>query len=326
MKAWYGVLALFFFLNFDLRGESFRTFIAGTLNISIDNPAGSSISLSYNNSAIIRLDTDTRFFRGVELDITAPQTWIPYRGSVGFGIHAEFNEAPEQGIADIEGRQISFEPLPGKIQNIYQIPVRPSHGLRYSPYASILNTVILPSSFPIVVRLMPVVKGISEELENMRFQLSAKPILSDEGAVRLRFRYPEKLQGKPFTILIDDQVVENAEGELLLREGDHHLIVLSEDYRNESRRFLVERARNQDIWIELKDPTPMVIFEAPENAKVFLDEKPVEDAFRSHPVTPGPHTVKFQVSDYMIIKNIVVQKGKTYRIALSVDVNMWETD
>ncbi|MDR2094341.1 MAG: hypothetical protein LBP76_02345 [Treponema sp.] len=325
MKSWYGILLLFFFLNLEVRGESFRALVAGNLEISLNNPEGVSLPIFYNNSVIISLGADLRFLRGIEIDLTAPQIWLPYRGSLAMVIYTNLDGIPRTGIADIEGRQIIFEPLPGKIQNIYQIPLLPSHGLRSGPYSNV-TVQVSPSSFPLLFRLMPISKGLSEDLESMRFQLSVKPILSNEGAVRIRLHYPENLHGKPFTLLIDDTVIDKPSEELLLKEGEHSLIVLSEAYRNESRRFLVERAKSTELIIELKDPTPLMSFEAPENAGVFLDNLPITNIHSPRAVEPGRHEVKFQISDYMIIKNIVVEKGKTYRVALSIDINIWENE
>jgi hypothetical protein len=61
MKSWYGVLVLFFFLNLEAGGESFRTLVAGNLEISLNNPAGASLSLFCNNAALISLGADIRF-------------------------------------------------------------------------------------------------------------------------------------------------------------------------------------------------------------------------------------------------------------------------
>jgi hypothetical protein len=173
---------------------------------------------------------------------------------------------------------------------------------------------------------MPVIKGLSEELETIVFHLTVKPVLSDEGAVKLSPRYPEQLQGKPFTVLIDDMVVENPTEERLLKEGEHHLVILSEDYRNESRRFVVERAKVLDLTIELQDPTPLIIFEAPQNARIFLDNTPIYREREAIPVEPGVHEAKFQVGDYTIIKTLTIQRGKTYRVAMSVDIEVLESD
>jgi hypothetical protein len=311
--------------SLSAEAESLRVSIAGNLEISRDS-ARDSVPLGCNGSALISLEEDPRFFRGIELELAAPPLWLSYRGSLAMEVYADLDKVPPPGIADIQARRIAFEPLPSKIQIAYQIPLRASHGLRSSPYVSVLSGFTSPASFPILFRIIPVIKGLSEELENMAFQLSVKPILSDEGAVRLNYRYPEQLPGKPFTILIDDTVIENPGEEQLLKEGEHHLVVLSDDYRNESRRFMVERAKVLDLGIELQDPTPLMIFEGPENALIFLNEKPVSAAQGPVPVDPGVHEVKYQVGDYTITRPVTVQRGKTYRMALSVDITLSEDE
>jgi hypothetical protein len=241
-------------------------------------------------------------------------------------LYAGLERPPSSGTNDIEGRRIAFDPLPTKISIVYQIPVRESHGLRTTPYATVPTGVTLPSSFPILFRLMPIIKGVSDELELMRFVLTARPILGDEGALRLIVRYPEQLRNRPFTVLIDDVVVENLAEERLLKEGEHHLVVLSEDYRNESRRFVIEKAKRLDLIINLQDSIPLVIFEAPENARIFWDNNQVSRDTGPISVEPGVHEAKFLVGDYTLIRTVTVQRGKTYRITLAVDININEGD
>jgi hypothetical protein len=321
-----GLLFFLFCFIFELKAESLRVLIAGNLDISLENPGGSSLPLSYVSSAIITLGEDVRFFRGIELELTVPQTYLPHRGSLAIVLYQELSSVPAQGAADVEGRQVSFEPLPNKIQTIYQIPLRFPHNLKTSPYASVPTDPIPPSAFPIMVRLMPVIKGLSEEVESMVFYLHAKPILNDMGAVKIDLQYPPQLPGKPFAVLIDDVLVENPGEEQLLKEGEHHLVVLSEDYRNENLRFIVERGKIVDLTVELQDPTPLISFEAPEMARIYLDNQLVSGGLESHPVEPGVHEVKFQISDYAIIKSVNVQRGKTYRVAISVDINISELE
>ncbi|MDL2229577.1 hypothetical protein LJC14_04925 [Treponema sp. OttesenSCG-928-L16] len=309
-----------------LRAETIRTLIAGSVKISADNPGGASISLSYVDSALILLDEDVRFFKGIELELTVPQAYLRYRGSLAIALYTGIPGTPGPGAADLDVRQISFEPIPNKIQTIYQIPLRSSHGLKASPYASIPAGPVPPQSFPILFRIMPVIKGLSPEIENMLFQLNVKPLLSDEGAVKLIPRYPPQLPGKSFTLLIDDTVIDDFSEELLLTEGEHHLLILSDDYRNESRQFIVERAKILELIIDLKDPTPLIIFEAPENALIFFDGMALEDTASPLPADPGTHQVRFQVGDYSLIKTLHVQKGRTYRVSLEVDISVNEGD
>ena len=303
-----------------------RAFNAGKLLVSLDRPEGESVNLSCTGAAVILLGQETRFFRGVEVELVVPQAYTAYRGSLALALYADLAKTPEPGIADLEARQISMEPIPNKIQIVYQIPIRPGHGLRDSPYASIPAGIVPPASFPLLFRILPVIKGLSVELETMSFRLNVKPILSDEGAVRIIPRYPENLPRHPFTTRIDDEVVERPQDTRLLKEGEHSLVILSDEYRNESRRFVIERGKILELGIALQDTIPLVYFEAPDNALIFFDNEAVDSSRQPVSAEPGPHEVRFQMGDYTMVKTLSIRRGKTYRIALAVDVSVSESD
>ena len=317
---------IYFFLAFPAAAESFRVLVTGELELSSENPEGFSANLAYNNAVVIRMGRGSRFFRGVELELSAPQSWLLHQGSLSMLMYGELDRAPVSGINDLEGRRIAFEPLPNKIKMIYQIPVRASHGLRSSPYATVIAGITPPASFPIIFRLLPIIKGISEDLEKIQFVLNVRPILGEEGAVRLIPRYPDQHREMPFTLQIDGATVQNTAEEQILKEGEHHLVVHSEHYRTESRRFIVERAKRQDLIIMLQDLTPLIIFEAPENALIFMDNAQVSRETNSIAVEPGIHEVKVQVGDYTLTKTITAQRGKTYRVALTVGIDIEENE
>ena len=327
MKKTLYISILFLLLTaYKTEAESFRVMAVGELLVSSENQTGSSMNIAYNNSVIIRLDRETRFLSGIEIELSAPQRWLTHRGSLAMLLYDGLNKQPVIGVNDLEGRRIAYDPLPNKVKIIYQLPIRQSHGLRTSPYATVIANVAAPSSFPVLFRLMPIIKGISDELENMSFNLTARPILSDEGAVKLNFRYPEQLRGKSFTALINNTVVENISEEQVLREGEHHLVILSEDYRNESRRFIVEKAKVIELIINLQDPAPVLIFEAPENARIFLNNSPISRDSGPVTVEPGEHEARFQVGDYTLIRRLTVERGKTYRVSLSVGIDIEESE
>jgi hypothetical protein len=303
--------------------EVIRVQISDSLEVSKEKPA--SIQLSYNDAVIVMLDKDTRFLRGIELEITAPSAWLSHQGSLAVALYSNAEKEPQKGTSDISVRQIRMDAIANKIQTVYQIPIRRNHNMRDSPYAALISNV-RKEDFPLIVRLMPIVRDVSEDVQNMRFNLTVKPILSDEGAVKINVRYPLALQNKAYTVLIDDKVIERAEDEHFYSEGEHHLMLISNDYRNESRRFIIERGKTLELNITLQDLTPLIIFEAPDNAKIFLDNIRFPNAQSPRPVEPGPHEVKIQVSDYTIIKSIYIHKGKTYRIAYTIDLDISEED
>jgi hypothetical protein len=310
----------------SLGAEQLRALNAGNILVSLDKPGGDSIALSYIGAAVIVLDREIRFFRGIEIEIVVPQSYLAHRGSLAFALYADLDKTPAPGIADLEARLISMEPIPNKIQIVYQIPIRPGHGLRESPYATLPVGITPPESFPLLFRILPVIKGLSEEVETMSFRLNVKPILSDEGAVRIIPRYPEHLARRPFTTLIDDEVAERPQETRLLKEGEHSLVIVSNDYRNESRRFVIERGKILELNIALRDTVPLVYFEAPDNALIFFDNAAVDSSRQPISADPGLHEVRFQLGDYTMVKPLTIYRGKTYRVALAVDVSVFEND
>jgi hypothetical protein len=285
------------------------------------------VSIPYNGAVLIFLGEDRRFFQGVELELIAPPEWLSCQGSLAVSAYADLNPPPDplSAVVDITGQRFLYDPLPGKLRTAYQIPFHEGHGMRSTPYVMVPAAHVPPASFPILFRLDPLIREISRDLERMIFQVLVKPVLGDEGAVRIKFRYPEQLPDRPFTLLIDDRVVELS-AEFLLKEGEHRLLVLSDDYRDENRLFWVERARILDLDIELQDPTPLLFFEAPKQANIFLDGREIGENRGPVPVEPGIHEVHFQLSDYGITRNLQILRGKTYRIAVTVDMDVSESE
>jgi len=97
---------------------------------------------------------------------------------------------------------------------------------------------------------------------------------------------------------------------------------VSGDYRNESRRFIPERGKTRELNIALQDLTPLLVFETPGNAKVFVDGVRLNNAAVPRTVETGTREVKIRVSDYTMIKTVFVRRGKTYRIAFKVDTDV----
>jgi len=306
--------------------ESFRTVVDGVVSVTTENQQGSSINIGINNAVIINIDTNPRFLRGIELEITAAQSWLQYQNALVMMVYNNINPQTASGVTDFTANRTAFEALPSRLRIVYQIPVRADHGLRTTTSITVPTGVIQPVTFPVMFRLMQVTKGLPLDFERMTFNLTARPILSDEGAVRLTPRYPPQLRNRPFTVLINDNIITNINEEIVLREGEHHLVILSDDYRTVSRRFIVERGRVIELILDLQDPSPVIVFEGPQNTQVYLNNSLIPLTREPLIVEPGSYEVRFQIGDYTIIRTLNVQRGKTYRVSLAVDLTIFEED
>jgi hypothetical protein len=71
------ILALLFSGIAD--AETFRTIVADKLAVSAAKPEGAAATLTYIDSAVIVIEGDRRFLRGVELDLRVPQQYMKHR-------------------------------------------------------------------------------------------------------------------------------------------------------------------------------------------------------------------------------------------------------
>jgi len=322
------ILAMFLLIpgiHLHAQTESFRTVVEASIEVSSERNAENPVSIGTNNSILINLGGEARFLRGIEIEVTAPQAWLQYRGALAMTMYNNLNPQTASGLSDMAGNRIASEPMPSRLRMIYHIPIRSQHGLRNTTTVTLASRVIQPASFPLIFKLTQIAKGLPDDFDQLRFTITARPILSDEGAVRLVTRFPPQLRNRPFTVLINDNVISNISEQIFLREGENHLVVISDDYRNISHRFVVEKARVTEIIIDLQDPAPVILFEAPQNAQIFLNNNQVRSR-ENISVEPGVHEVRFQVGDYTITRTLNVQRGKTYRVALAVDLTIQEED
>jgi hypothetical protein len=317
MKNTLTILLTFLVLS-PATAETVRGAPAGRLVIDAGEKRTLTTEFFEHQVVIFDLAGNTRFLRGIEIELTAPTTAAQNTITVTF-----YRNIKETGEDEWEGAPVYTESLTEKIASVYQIPLRAGAEFRRIPYVSLFPEPLEETAFPLLLHISPA-KAAPEE--SAPFHLSVKPIPGDEGAVELTLHHPESLGAKPVSVLIDDEMVENIGAPQFLREGEHHLLVLSEDYRIESRRFLVDRGKTTEIDITLKDTVPLLLFEAPDRALIFIDNERIIATDAPHPVAPGTYDIKIQVSDYAIIKTVQVQKGKTYRIAFTIDMSVSETD
>jgi hypothetical protein len=294
-----------------------------TAKLVVDTARNEAVTAVFpeDQAILLDIDGDTRFLRGLELELTSPQSALA-RNTFILTLYRDARESDETPD-EWDAKPLYTENLAGKIAPVYQIPFRLAAGLRRTPYVTILPETLDETAFPLLIR---VTSTKMPPDETALFHLSVKPVSGDEGAVRVTLRYPQLLRDRPVSVLIDDELVENVATAQFLREGEHQLLVISEDYRTESRRFFVDRGKTTDILITLKDTMPLLLFEAPDRALIFINNRRIITSDAPYPIAPGTYDIKIQVSDYTIIKTVQIQKGKTYRVAFTVDMSVNEAD
>ena len=171
-------------------------------------------------------------------------------------------------------------------------------------------------------------KGIPESFDKELFDITIKPIYIDKGRLVLDLKYPVNQQletiEKPYTIFIDEIPTNLNDSNTILDTGIHHISIVSDFYRNETRIFTIEQAQSTLLEIQLRDIAPTLQFLIPAGTQIFLDDNLIENGEIPFIVSQGEHIIRCVIGDYEVIKSIQVINGRSYIVNLKFEMDILE--
>ncbi len=313
-------LLLLFALIFSitcLYGDSIRG--NSTSVIKSGREPGEEITFRMNDLVAIDME-DNRFIEGIELIFSLPGEFIQYRDSFALTIYSDINTYPEKNRTSYYGKKIFFTPLPPVTKMYVDIPVK-AMPQEKPPFGTfILKKKVPESSFPLIIKIEPVMKGIPSSLLSKTFKLKTRNIMIQKGALSISIDRKGH-NGSSYRIEIDNHSIESPENLPLLKPGIHQLNIYSDYFREYTTKFAIKAGQTTTISVELEPYNPTVQFDFPEDAKSFLDGEKLEfTPGEKTSITPGEHVISITIGDYTISKKFTVKKDKFYKISLFLDI------
>lgn len=303
--------------------QTVRTELASIVSISSLDPEPGNISLHYNDAVAILYPENSVFFQGLELELRIPKAFYGQESSIAWSIYSNVNPFPNKDVLDYKASLISTQPLPSRVSMNLILPIVERHGIKSSPFASIIPTVLGAKQFPLLFKLSPIGKGISPEMEKAEFKLNIKPVLGDEGGLKLNIIFPDAAEALIPSIFIDDKKTDYSQELVLLRKGVRVLRVKAEGYKEEILTLSVEAGKITSVNISMVPNQPIFVIRVPAGAIVTLNGHSVEqDNFSSLAVEPGENTVGIKLGDYFMSRKIIAQRGKVYNISINVEMDI----
>ena len=313
------ILIVFLFIAFTLNAEVFRVAFTHIADFS-DTADAKKIDCGISDAIVVLLPEERTFWQGVALEIKIPQIVASYYDSVAYSVYRHVKPAPKAGIVDYSGERLYIDTLPGRLSYNIQLPVKKNHRLKTSPYSLLVPLTPDETESQFFIRLQQVMKGVPESLMLSRFDITVMPVYIEEGMLNIVLTpMPEES-----FVYIDEILVPGWEKGLFLKPGEHHVSVVTDQFRNEVRTVNIAQAQKTKLEVELQDIKPKMQFSVPDNTLVELDGSLLDPLQKEIIVTEGPHTVKMTVGNYETVRNIDVQKGKTYKLNLSMDLKITE--
>lgn len=313
------------FLIHPLFAEDFRVTKLHTVNISKNGTSFPVEELGLNDGIAILLPKEMEYIDGLEIKFEIPEEVALQKSACEFSLYDKLTPVPKDGQIDYSGNKIFRGVLPGKLSWIVQIPFTSQNNLKSNQYTTKIGQIPDLSEKYLFVRLHPLLNPLPAEIAESSISVTVKPIYSNKGKLTLNLKCPDE-NIESCTIYVDDYAYNmNALSKgIYLDSGIHSISVISEFYRTEVRKIRIDNSKETEISIIMKSIEPTVIVTAPGGVKVYIDDELCTNIGKETVISEGNHRIHFSLGDYEIIRNITIIKGKSYKINVSVDLQVQE--
>lgn len=272
-----------------------------------------------NDCLAIRFPASSIFIQGVEVTVKIPQSVANFRNTILYSVYNNVSPVPSEKNIDYSGQELYSALYPGQLSWTIIIPLMRGNTIKASPYAD--KTLMADKSRGFVLlRNQLAMKGVPQSVLQAEFEVSAKAVLTDYGALKVNASQEEG----EYTVFIDEKAMTpNESGLILLKPGKRNVSIVSDKFRNESRSVMIEKARIAELNLDLQSVAPSVRIRAPEGTQVFVDGEETEANVPLELAT-GERIFKFVLGGYEVTKKVTIQNGKSYNISVNVDASVNE--
>ncbi len=293
-----------------------------------ENSGSQTIDLGMNEALYIQVVDDIQFLQCIELKVTIPAILAEYGGAVAYSFYDNISPTPSERRIDYSATRLHIGTFSNRLTYYIQVPLTNDFEKKDDPYTTTVSLNTEEQLKEFFFRVHIVMKGIPDGLFDSSLKVEIRPVLADKGLLNLSVLYPPEFKGEdikpPFIIFIDEVMTDFTGDSIPLPVGKHHVTVSSEHYRNEVQTFVIDKAKETHVEIQLQDIAPLLAISAPENTRFYLNDVEYKNFSKPIVVSPGMHQLRFTIGDYEIIRSVEVMNGRTYAINVALDIDVTE--
>ena len=298
--------------------ENVRGRVAGT-----PVPNGEPISFKPEELIILRIDPISRFQSGVELRMQIPPSLRRYQNSFALLIYRDIDPIPTLENRSYSGTRTYMRLLPGREGMYVRIPFEANHHITGDALTDVLPVPIDPGEFPLVVTVLPVMKGIPDSAFREMLSISTTPIWKNEGSLSLNITNPSGDPEELITAYIDGQEV--GIGEILnVEAGLHRIRIDSTHAQTVEKTVALEPGEQVVVDLKLDYRLPELTINIPEGSVVLLDGEPLvgPNPITAVDISVGEHTVTYRLGEIDVSRTFSVGPGAKISIDLLIEIDI----
>lgn len=283
-------------------------------------------TLETGQIASIQAAANPAFVDAIEMEIAVPESVRRFIGSFAIYVYSNPDPLPVPQLMTITATRVMLQQVPAAARFFVVLPANAGAGVHADAATVVSNSVVPFTSYPIIVTVQPVTKGLPDAAQQSAFEFRVRPVASHKGGLQLTIfdaanQHPLQWGSAdpPVAVALNGQNLPYQNGVYVMDPGLYNLAVTSPDYGDETRTFTIDRGRINNIAIDLKRIESTIFLEAPQGTLAFLDGSAAPVSQRIV-VAPGDHSIMFRVGDYTVNRRFTVEAKKDYDISLFLDI------
>ncbi|MBN2736908.1 MAG: hypothetical protein JXR70_08015 [Spirochaetales bacterium] len=276
---------------------------------------------------IIQPGKNTQFLTGFQIEIIISDNLKRYSDNFAIDIYGSLSPAVSKTRKNYQGERIFSENLPRVNRLFINIPF----GENRLEISSALGTYDITRSmparaYPLALTIQPITKGLPSDVLDRAFYTIIKPIVEEKGILNLALEKADGLTKDDFDILIDNiAYTEEDTQNLVLKSGIHQLVINSQAAGSQLTNFTINAGQTTELKLKLQPKNTTLVFDLLEGAVVYLNGKLLD--YKNHEplaVEEGLNTIIIKIGNQKMTRKIEIKSGKSYNIALILDLDVKE--
>jgi len=311
---------LSFFLAQPLSGDNLYGYHRG--NVPRQNEENAPLVLPLDSFVNLDYPDQGQLLKGIEIIFLFPSAMTEFRNNYIFQLFNALQPEPEEGQRSYQAQRLSQEILPPLNQFSYILPLEAGAGFRSTRGTSIHSPVLRESQFPLVLTVTTLSKDLPGPQENIHYEVSYRPILSDQGALRLvlpgispenRALLVMSLNGNPMEL----------NGVHRLNPGFYDLELHGGPYRTVQQRIAIEPGEVHTVELVLESQSPFLTTELPSEFLILVNGVPWDrDAITELPLEFGVQQIQILLGERQWNQTLEVTRGTRYILDIQPE---WQT-
>jgi len=309
---------LAFLITVSAQGENIRGEIAGAPQIG-----GTEIVFHPEDIIIVYSGTIPAFQEGLELRLEIPEALNRYQNSFALLIFRDITPSPSPENRSYTGTRAYMRLLPSRTSAFIRIPFTENHGISSDAFTNVLPVPVSPEQFPLLITILPVMKGIPDSAFQQNLSISVVPLWKDEGSLSVSVANPSGNPEEVINITVDGAEVTPGE-DTILSAGIHRVRISSSHAPTVEKTIAIEPGEELTLNLPLDYRPPEITVSIPEGAFILLDGEAVETegSLAVLETAPGDHIITYSLGNLEVNRHFTVRPGGKVKIKLIIDIEV----